>query len=617
MLGHSKGLHTGAFWLNPSETYIDVETSGNDKMAHWFSEAGIFDIFLMAASTPADVQTSYTRLTGRQHLPPLFAISYHQCRWNYNDEADVFAVDTAFDEHDIPYDVLWLDIEHTDGKKYFTWDGRKFPNPAAMQESLASRGRNMVVIVDPHLKKDAGFPVYQDAVSQGFFVKNRDGNDFEGHCWPGGSMWLDYTQPKVQEYWASRFQLDKYIGSTKTLYTWNDMNEPSVFNGPEITMPKDNKHLDGALEHREIHNMYGYFMTHATVAGQAKLRPGQRPFLLSRSFFAGSQRDVAVWTGDNEASWESLRITQPMLLTLGMCGIQFSGADIGGFFKNPDRELLVRWYQVAAFQPFMRAHAHIETERREPWLFGDETTKLIRAAVRTRYAMLPYVYTTFYKAHTLGYPVLRPLLFEFPDDERVFAEENAFLLGNAIIVKPADRQGQSSTDIYLPGTEPWYEVESGVPRGFGQVTLSTPIEKIAALQRGGTVIAQRRRARRSSRAMRRDPFTLVFALDSQKKAKGDVYFDEGDGYDYQHGAFVYRTFSLDNNQITSVAARPSNGVSDVPAVERLILLGVDSPPKQVVTAGRQLEFQHNGATRVLTIRKPELSLGADFTIQLQ
>jgi alpha-glucosidase (family GH31 glycosyl hydrolase) len=302
------------------------------------------------------------------------------------------------------------------------------------------------------------------AGAQGYFVKDANGGDFEGHCWPGGSSWLDYLSPTVRDYWASRFLTSNYVGSTEHLYTWNDMNEPSVFNGPEITMQKDLVHHQG-VEHRDVHNLYGFYMTMATASGHKLARPGRRPFILSRAFFAGSQRYAAVWTGDNMANWDHLRAATPMLLQLSMTGIVFCGADVGGFFGNPDPELLVRWYQAAAFTPFFRGHAHIDTKRREPWLFGEGPMQQIRAAIRARYAVLPYLYTQFAAAHRDGLPVLRPLWMEFPEDTKTFGLDDAFMLGSALLVKPVTQAGVTTVDVYLPANPGqrtlWYPYKGG------------------------------------------------------------------------------------------------------------------------------------------------------------
>ena len=193
MLGHSTQGTSGVFWHNPTETFVDVAPSGGDMNTRWISEAGIVDLMLLPGPGAKQVFFQYASLTGSQAMPPMFAIAYHQCRWNYKDETDVFRVDEKFEEHDFPYDVLWLDIEHTDGKRYFTWDRANFPNPAEMQRKLAERGRKMVTIVDPHIKRDSNYHVHSEATSKGYYIKKADGSDFDGWCWPGSSSYLDFT----------------------------------------------------------------------------------------------------------------------------------------------------------------------------------------------------------------------------------------------------------------------------------------------------------------------------------------------------------------------------------------------------------------------------------------
>jgi len=238
------------------------------------------------------------------------------------------------------------------------------------------------------------------------------------------------------------------------------MNEPSVFNGPEVSMNKDAKSLDG-VEHREWHNLYGFYQVMATQEGQMRRHADKnaRPFVLSRAFYAGSQRYGAIWTGDNAAKWEHLAVAAPMLLTIGAAGLTFSGADVGGFFNHPSTELMTRWYQAGAF---FRAHAHIDTPRREPWLFGDDVLQTLRAIVRTRYTYLPLWYTLFHAAHTSGAPAMRPLWMEYPTDAAVFAMDDQWLVGADLLVKPVTTAGATSVDVYLPGEADavWYDTLS-------------------------------------------------------------------------------------------------------------------------------------------------------------
>ncbi|CAM9676465.1 unnamed protein product [Discosporangium mesarthrocarpum] len=409
MLSHrAGGVTVGAFWLNPTETFIDVEDvedgpgalgagaeaevvmGKKTKKTHWISEGGALDLVMLPGPTPREVFRQYSDVSGKPDLPPLFSLGLHQCRWNYKDEKDVLAVDAGFEEFDFPYDVIWLDIEHTHGKRYFTWDKALFPDPKRMIDKVAAHGRRMVTIVDPHIKRDNSYAIHKEATAKGYYIKDKDGKDFDGWCWPGQSSYLDFTDEKVRTWWASRFALDKYEGSTLDLYTWNDMNEPSVFNGPEVSMKKDCLNLQG-VEHRHWHNTYGMLMQRATAEGLVARTPDKnlRPFVLSRAFFAGSQRWGAVWTGDNAARWDHLAISSPMLLTLGLTGLPFVGADVGGFFGDPSPELFLRWMQ-ATYQPFFRNHAHHDSRRREPWVQGDPWTELVRAAVLARYSLLPY-----------------------------------------------------------------------------------------------------------------------------------------------------------------------------------------------------------------------------------
>lgn len=602
----------GALWLNAAEMYADVRGTA----VHWFAESGVVDLFLFAGPTHAQVVQDHTALAGRPFLPPLWAVAYHQCRWNYNDEADVRAVDAGFEARDFPYDVIWLDIEHTDGKRYFTWDARKFPDPARMQEDLAARGHRTVVIIDPHIKVDKNYEVYADARAADLFVHTHGGDTFEGWCWPGTSSYLDFVREDVRTYWAGRVQPEKYAGSTKHLFVWNDMNEPSVFNGPEVTMQKDCLHDHGRVEHRDVHNLYGQLQARATFEGLLAREP-ERPFVLSRAFFIGSQRYGAVWTGDNMARWDHLRATVPMLLSLGIAGITFAGADVGGFFGNPDAELLVRWYQAGAYQPFFRAHAHIETKRREPWLFDDASFRAMRAAVVERYALLPYVYTAFAVAAKRGWPVMRPLWWE---GETGGDPETAYFFGPALLIAPVTEAGAAEVRMEPPLAGAYYDARSGAAVD-PSAALAAPLHRgVPVLQRAGTILARRDRVRRSSDHMARDPYTLVVAPDAANAAEGQLYLDdEAD----PGGSHEWRTFTLTGLRLASRRAEgPGAATAGAVEIERIVIFGWTSPAApRVVRCGeegsrdRDVTFYvHDG---VLTLRKVGVRVGTDWACALE
>jgi len=649
LMAHKKGRTVGVFWLNAAEMYVDVEATSGGHSTQWITESGVLDLLLLLGPGPKDVSRQYAALTGSTAMPQMFSIGYHQCRWNYKDEKDVAAVDAGFDNHAIPYDVLWLDIEHTNGKRYMTWDQHLFPNPKAMQEDVASRGRKMVTIVDPHVKRDEGYYVHKEAQELKHYVKNKDGADFDGWCWPGSSSYLDVTSPVVRSWWAQQFSLSKYQGSTKSLYIWNDMNEPSVFNGPEITMPKDAVHY-GDREHRDIHNIFGYYYHLATAEGLINRgkeiygEDGDRPFVLSRAFYAGTQTVGPIWTGDNAAQWSHLAVSMPMLLTLGLAGLPNSGADVGGFFGNPDPELLTRWYQVGAFYPFFRGHAHLETQRREPWLFGEEVTERIREAIRTRYALLPYMYTLFRHANLTGVPIMRPLWYEFPDQEDLYAIEQEFMLGPAIFVKPVTQAGAKDITMQLPAATVWYESAAGHKYETSTISMVTsqkaiPIQvhkdAIPVFYRGGHIIPKRERPRRSTVTQAKDPFTLIIALDKDGRAAGDLYVDDGRSFAFLKGAYLHRQFTFAGEVLTNNAwSVPEHLVGSIPSqspppelqqlvIERLVILGLPQGKEYHAVVGSRTMPVYPWGVGVnvekgdaMVVRTVSLPVGKDWALKL-
>ncbi|VDP78408.1 unnamed protein product [Echinostoma caproni] len=661
--------HTiGLFWHNPSETWIDIQYSEHPTdgflaklprlfskpesyvKTRWMSESGVIDAFVILGHAPSDVTRAYAHLTGTTPLPPLFALGYHQSRWNYNDQDDVLTVDQQFDAHKIPVDVIWLDIEHTDGKRYFTWDQSKFPNPSEMVDKLLAKGRKLVTVVDPHIKKDSGWNIYNDAHAKDILVKTHDGADFDGWCWPGSSVWPDFTSPHVRRWWSEMF-LQYEPKQSNSVFSWNDMGEPSVFNGPEVSMHKDAVHA-GGWEHRDVHNIYGLYIHQATWEGHL-LRSGgkERPFVLTRAFFAGSQRTCAVWTGDNTADWGHLRMSIPMSLSLSISGIILTGADVGGFFGNPDNELLTRWYQAGAYQPFFRAHAHMDTKRREPWLVPEPYLHTIRDAIVTRYQLLPYWYTMFARAEADGQPVMAPMWYHFRHLENTYNLELQYMIGEAVLVRPVTTSGASSVDVYLPpGT--WYHF----PTLQGEGTISFPVDLsvIPVFYRGGWIIPRRERVRRSSWKMRDDPFTLYVCLDpTLSEAHGFLYLDDYHSISRETARFFRIIYHANSDPVvkgpagghlrferipvpgtTVLPDRDPATSSPVPQIERIVFVGLSHEIERVTViersgTRRSVEFTQDpdsqsadqryfGSLRfgVLVVRQPLVNVADDWELHL-
>uniref|UniRef100_UPI00358F6546 neutral alpha-glucosidase C-like isoform X2 n=1 Tax=Myxine glutinosa TaxID=7769 RepID=UPI00358F6546 len=641
LLAHQTLRTSAIFWLNGSETWVDISGTWQQSWWHWLlarmlwwrrvkpetnvrwmSESGEIDVFLLLGPSPKDVFRQYSSLTGTLSLPPLFALGYHQCRWNYEDEDDVRSVDAGFDAHEIPCDVVWLDIEHTEGKRYFTWDHKRFGDPIKLQQDLGNKGRKMVTIVNPHIRLDDDYDIYSEAKQAEYFVKQRDGQDFVGNCWPGPSSYLDFSNPSVRHWYADKFSYSKYKGSTEFLFSWNDMNEPSVFHSPEKTMPKDLVH-HGGWEHRDLHNLFGYYQQQATAEGLINRSGGiHRPFVLTRSFFAGSQRNGAVWTGDNLSEWGHLKTSLPMLLSLSICGISFCGADVGGFFKDPESpELLVRWYQASAFQPFFRGHSSMSSVRREPWLFGEENTELIRRAISQRYALLPYWYTTFYHAHCTGEPIMRPLWVEYPSDIKTFVLEDEYMIGSALLVRPVVEPSAKSVQVYLPGNdENWYDVHSFQRHKAPCILWKTvTLSSIPVYQKGGTIVPRKAFVKGSSVLQRSIPYVLFIAHDAQGNAKGQLFADDEYSFDYQkYNCFLLCNFTYSSGTIMAKLDSSSGEFCTQAYIESLVSMGEACPSKvtllHTVKEERCVKFDYDTETQCVKIEGLNLPLSHEWTV---
>ncbi|XP_046483150.1 neutral alpha-glucosidase AB [Neodiprion pinetum] len=643
VFGHGKESGTsGVYWQNAAETWVDITSSADNNVvesivnfvsgsakkpqvdAHFISESGLIDAFFMLGPSPLDAFRQYTRLTGSAPLPQMFSLGYHQCRWNYNDQDDVRQVAENFDKYDLPMDVMWLDIEYTDGKKYFTWDTRKFSQPLEMVHNLTEKGRKLVVIIDPHIKRDQNYFLHNDATNLGYYVKHRDGKDYEGWCWPGATSYIDMFDPKVRQYYIEQYNLDKFTGTTNDVYIWNDMNEPSVFNGPEVTMPKDLIHYEN-WEHRDIHNINGMMFTSATHEALFRRSGGSlRPFVLTRSFFAGSQRYGAMWTGDNTGEWNHLRISYPMCLSLAVSGFSFCGADIGGFFKNPDNELFIRWNQAAAWLPFMRQHSHIETKRREPWVFGDNTLGIVRETLKRRYAYLPLWYTLFREHEISGIPVIRPIWAHYPTESAAFTIDDEILVGDSLLVRPVLEPGLTEVSVYFPGEDKitWYNIDTMQPyKQPGAVSVPVTMERIPVYQRSGSIVPKKNRSRRSTVAMKNDPYTLMVIADDDGSATGTLYIDDESSFEYRHGKYLYIRFTLTGYKLTSNFMDKLATYDTKSWLERI---DIANPPKNVKSAQLtsktlgivELEAKYNTRNNVLTVRKPGVNMGEEWSIEL-
>ncbi len=533
------GRSWGMFFDNPGRVQIDLARERNERV--WFGAAlGDLVYYVLVGPTPREVLERYTLLTGRTPMPPLWALGYHQSRWGYASEDDLREVARELRRRDIPCDALHLDIDYMDGYRVFTWDREDFPDPSRLLSDLGRQGFRVVTIVDPGVKVDEGYDVYREGRAAGAFCRTADGQEYHNAVWPGVCAFPDFLSKRVRSWWGDRHRslLDDGVAGI-----WCDMNEPALGIPRLSTMPSDVVHAsDGSPRyHGEVHNLYGMQMARATYEGLRRLRPDRRPLVISRSGYAGLQRYALQWTGDNSSWWEHLAMSMPQLQNMGLSGIAWSGVDVGGFWDDASGELLARWMELGAFQPFCRNHSEKTTRRQEPWAFGEPYETVVRTMLKLRQRLIPYLYSLFEECHRTGAPILRPLLFEHPSDPETFHADDELMLGHALLLAPITRQGQTYRHVYLPRGS-WFHWWSGARfDGPTHVLAHAPLGQPALYVRGDAPVPMwPEMSYVGERAA--DPLTIrVHAAGGSGTSV--LYEDAGDGYGYERGDFVRRVLA--------------------------------------------------------------------------
>ena len=368
-----------------------------------------------------------------------------------------------------------------DDYKVFTWHPERFPDPAKLLSDLHEQGFKLVTIVDPGVKVEEGYPVYEEGLARGLFLKYLDGELFEGQVWPGWCHFPDFRKEATRDWWGAKDAASRSLGVDGF---WNDMNEPALW-GKEMPFV-----VEGI---KALHNVYGLLMAQATYEGLLADDPGKRPFVVTRAGWAGIGRYSAVWTGDNSASYDDLALSIRTNLGLGLSGVSFVGCDVGGFIGTPSPELYSRWMQAATLSPFMRSHTVHDTPDQEPWSFGEETERRSRQALERRYSLMPYLYSELHHSHRSGVPMYRPMWLEFPGDETCYDNQyqHQFMYGPSLLAAPVIREGQRFQKVYLPEGE-WYEVETGELHAGGRTVLvEAGLDSSPLFYRQGSIVATR------------------------------------------------------------------------------------------------------------------------------
>lgn len=474
----------GLFVDFPGKVYYDIGYTRHDLFS-FHTETPDYDLYLLSGGNENAVCKEFRTLIGRSYIPPKWAFGLAQSRWGYKTEEDVREVARQYKEHDLPLDMICMDIEYMQDYADFTVNKERFPDLTKLSADLKAQGIRLVPIIDAGVRIDPNDPTCTEGLEKGYFCKKADETPFVAAVWPGKAYFADFLRPEVREWFGHKY---KALTDCGIEGFWNDMNEPSLFYSPErlraflndmaALREKDNieqeeffprvvggamglmnspadyasfyHEVDGQkVRHDQVHNLYGGSMTRAAGEAFADLRPGQRTLLYSRSSFIGSHRYGGIWLGDNNSSWAQLLANIQMMPSVQMCGFLYSGADLCGFSSDTTPDLALRWLEFGLLTPLMRNHSAVGTRMQEYYRFP-EVLPAVRNMIRLRYALLPYLYSEFMKAALENTSYFRPLAFDYPDDPDAREVEDQLLLGEGLMAAPIYVQNAHGRHVYLP-----------------------------------------------------------------------------------------------------------------------------------------------------------------------
>ena len=525
-----------------------------------------------------ELVTRYTELTGRSPLPPRWSLGFHQCRWGYETSQDVREVIDGFKQRGLPISAFHMDIDYMDGFRIFTYSPERYGNFPELVEKMHANDIKAVTIVDPGVMKDRDYRVFKSGLEQDVFCKTPAGKNFTGLVWPGWVHFPDFTFEKGRQWWGEQYEEFLNIGIDGF---WHDMNEPANFTAwgePTIPVNIQNELEGRGGDQRQAHNLYGLQMNRAGYEMLRKQRPDKRPWIVSRSGWAGLQRYSWNWTADIDSTWDNLRLTIPMVLNLGLSGVSYTGPDIGGFTGNPTPEMFTRWFQMAAFMPFFRNHAARGTDRREPWVFDDPIPGILKHFLELRGMLMPYIYSLAYESSQTGWPLNRPLSW-YSDAPEALACDDQFFLGENLLIAPVYKEGAKQRSVYLPEGS-WHNFWTGELLAGGQIiTCAAPLEFIPVFVRSGCALP-----------LKQDGHLLMRIYPSvEPEFRSSVYLDAGDGY----GDYRLDTYSFGWEDTDLLISMNSQGNYQVESPEMLFEI-VGLALRGVLVDGQEIAFNGSG-----------------------
>ncbi len=623
--GASGGGSYGILLDNTYRTWFDFGHRDAQTLSFGGPD-GPIDYYFIAGPSIAEVTRRYADLTGHAPLAPKWALGYQQSRYSYGSADEVRQIAARLRADRVPTDVIWLDIGYQDRNRPFTTDAKTFPDLPRLATKMKADGIKLVAITDLHIAKvDTGYAPYQDGMKADAFIKNADGTPYVAPVWPGPSVFPDFTKTAARTWWGEQYKgfLDAGIAGF-----WNDMNEPAIFETPTKTMPLDTRHrIDSddfaprVTDHREAHNVYGMLNTRATYDGLLKLRPDERPFVMTRASYAGGQRYAVTWTGDNSATWDHLKLSVQQIINLGLSGFGYSAADVSGFAGGPSPDLLTRWTEIGAFTPVFRNHSATGTPRVEPWVDGPDHLAIRRRFIEERYRLMPYFYALADQNSRLGDPIMRPVFYDYPSAMTASCDQSmAFTLGKALLIAPPPKpESPQVYDVCLPAGG-WYDYWTGqrvgtpepaaagpiqsatqaVPtaRSFGDRVTETPrLDHLPVFIRAGTILPRQPLVQSTSET---PTGPLMLDVYPGADCSGTLYEDDGVSLAYARGRYFRQAIRCEmvGDRMTISFAKPEGRYTPW---WRSIAVTVHDWTGAATVRGKRVETATDSAARTSTI----------------
>ncbi|NCC51191.1 MAG: hypothetical protein EOM20_08245 [Spartobacteria bacterium] len=526
---------------NPNLLIAQQNAAEDQPEAEFYMGApdGAPELYFIHGPSLDELTRKLQRLCGATPRPPLWALGYQQCRWGYRSHSDLEELDRRFEADAIPCDGLWLDIDYMRGFRVFTFENDHFPEPQKNIQTLTERGRHVVPIIDPGVKIDPAYAVYQRGLKAKAYCLNPEGRPFVGFVWPGATVFPDFSLPSARAWWADEVAAFAASGISGA---WLDMNDPS-------TGASENSEMlfqHGAWPHAAYHNQYALGMAMATREGFLKANPDKRPFLISRSGYISTSRYCALWTGDNFSNEHHLRGSIPLSLNLALSGIPFNGPDVPGFGGDATPELAAAWHKAGFLFPFFRNHAAIGTRLQEPWQFGQKTMRLIRHYIRLRYSLLPYLYNCFIEQEATGAAIMRPMFYEFADTKTLPLShvDDQFFMGPSLLHAPILSVTECERDVVLPKGY-WFDTRNGkwIKGGCRRRIRCTENETPLFIRDGSLIPTLQGVPKDNHTDLSRIELHLFVSPQFKGRATAHYRFDEGEGFAYRQDKETSMTFT--------------------------------------------------------------------------